>query len=754
MKGTLAGLALAALVVSPAFGAVEPTDPAMRLLETSGFDAIVRVDATSDATLNEQLPESLPPELRAQLVSVLDRTLRYAETRRATAQEISKRVDRALIERHLRWWASSSGRAVAAAHTAAFRELVSPAMSGAASPNPGAASIARASPFATLLPELAGTSRGGRECLRMVVSFRRVCVTTKVLVPEAPQALLTNYSKLSAGDRAAFQSYLDSPGARDLMRSLGESYLQARQAGVAKARSSFDETVQRFARVKIGAESESGLRRVITLVDAGDQLEEARIILHLLRSVAPRDPRIPVELARVAIKQGPLVQQHHFRGDPPVIAQEFLDDAQSWMDHAIALEPRRADTLVLAGHLAYLQRQFPKGIVYLERARQIGTSNPWLALNLSDVLWAEGRSKDMDRGLIGRAARELETALAKGLPAEHRWRANYALAHIYEDLGDVAKGRGQFLRLISASRGYDKAQVWLEYSSFLFVAAGDVDGAIAAARESLEFGEVERVHLILAQMMLVKAGNLYERGQRADAAKIVQQARSENPQLARDYSSHAWLPKTRPAVFALLEAGVVRDLSDSEGGRTLLNACVNAGAVEIDRLIKWRADPNYHDPDEGTPLHVAIRAGNVDALRRLLAHGADATIRDQEGRLPIEMVAEREHDDPRVAQMGDMLRKATRGNPAAAPTGAPLRAGYKYLVLKRIHNDSYGHELAAGAQVTFTGFCSYSDERLACLKFKNPDPASRATVWDVALGKDELVNWQEWFKEIGVAAGR
>jgi len=736
----------------------------MRLLESSGFDSILRLDAKRDATLNAEISELMPPELRAEIAGAVDHTLGYAEMRRTMSEAVASRFDSAVIDRNLRWWASSTGQAVAAAQIAAFRELTDPQpVSAPGAPVPAARAEAQTSPFSLRLADLAGTSRGTWECLRMIVGFRRECADPQAksqpvdehagAVPDTANIMSSPYARLSAADLAAFKVYLDSPRAGEVVSALVDSYLQTRASSFGRVKSLIDDAVGRFARTRIGNDSDATLGSVISLIDDGRSLEEARLILHLLRSLKPRDPRALVELARVAIKQGPLIHDRVPPGEPAAVDPVFLDDAQSWIDHAIALEPKRADTLVLAGHLAFLKHQYPESIALLEKARRIGTNNPWLPLNLSDALWALGQDKEMDRGYLGRAAQELETALAKGLPVRMRLHALDSLTHIYADLGDFDKARDQFQRRISSSSEYAKASAWAEYTWFLLYRAGDIEGSIAAARETIRFGDFETGNSALSQALLVKAGRLYLNGQPTAVAKLVQEAQIAMPGLQRNYSGFARLRLTLPAVFALHEAGVIGDLSSSEGGQTLLLACVHASAADIERLIKWGADPNYLDPDEGAPLHMAIRARNLAAIRALLAHGADVSMRDQDGQMPLEfaeMYVEKSERDG--ADIVAVLRAASASDTAAAPVGTPLRSGYIYEALKPISGDRQGHDVKVGMRLTFISNCQYTDDSIACLNFKQP--GNEDFMMDVAVLKDQLVSWQEWFKEIGPAPAK
>src|SRR4029077_8159033 len=139
------------------------------------------------------------------------------------------------------WWASSTGQAVSAAQIAAFRELTdSQPVSATGTPNPVARSLDQTSPFSLRLPDLAGRSRGTRECLRMMVGFRRECANPRAksqpadehagAVPDTANIMPSPYARLSAADLAAFKIYLDSPGATEVVSALVVAYLQTRSS--------------------------------------------------------------------------------------------------------------------------------------------------------------------------------------------------------------------------------------------------------------------------------------------------------------------------------------------------------------------------------------------------------------------------------------------------------------------------------------------------------------------------------------------
>jgi len=62
-------------------------------------------------------------------------------------------------------------------------------------------------------------------------------------------------------------------------------------------------------------------------------------------------------------------------------------------------------------------------------------------------------------------------------------------------------------------------------------------------------------------------------------------------------------------------------------------------------LTSWGCDPNEKDLEFGcTPLHLAISSGNGKVVRRLLVKGADKNIKNNEGKLPIDIARENDYE--------------------------------------------------------------------------------------------------------------
>jgi hypothetical protein len=113
--------------------------------------------------------------------------------------------------------------------------------------------------------------------------------------------------------------------------------------------------------------------------------------------------------------------------------------------------------------------------------------------------------------LPGRAAQELETAIAKGLPVEMRLQAMDSLSHIYADLEISTRHED------SSNAGYLQAPAMPRHRH-----GGNTPGSCSTALEILtdrsllpekQPGSATRIRQFrLAQALLVKAGSLYRTG--------------------------------------------------------------------------------------------------------------------------------------------------------------------------------------------------------------------------------------------------
>src|SRR5262245_10656532 len=81
------------------------------------------------------------------------------------------------------------------------------------------------------------------------------------------------------------------------------------------------------------------------------------------------------------------------------------------------------------------------------------------------------------------------------------------------------------------------------------------------------------------------------------------------------------------AVDLLLRAGA-QSAANRYGATPLALAAANGNGAVVERLLKAGADPDTAAPGGETVLMTAARAGRLDAVRALLAHGADVDARE------------------------------------------------------------------------------------------------------------------------------
>ena len=93
-------------------------------------------------------------------------------------------------------------------------------------------------------------------------------------------------------------------------------------------------------------------------------------------------------------------------------------------------------------------------------------------------------------------------------------------------------------------------------------------------------------------------------------------------------------------LFKLL--GLNLNSVDNRGSTPLHWACYSLSEVSLTYLLAWNLDVNVQDKDGYTPLHLAVQG--VDTLdssrsvKQLLFKGADPTVADARGKLPVNYI--------------------------------------------------------------------------------------------------------------------
>mmetsp|Transcript_4230 Transcript_4230/g.7461 ORF Transcript_4230/g.7461 Transcript_4230/m.7461 type:complete len:280 (-) Transcript_4230:51-890(-) len=102
-------------------------------------------------------------------------------------------------------------------------------------------------------------------------------------------------------------------------------------------------------------------------------------------------------------------------------------------------------------------------------------------------------------------------------------------------------------------------------------------------------------------------------------------------------------------IRSLLEQRAAVESMDKEG-RTVLRTAAKKGHVDLCRplLLEFGADIDGRNPYNGyTSLHWACKFDRGETIKLLMSYGADTSLRDKEGLLPLELIQKR---NPKMAE--------------------------------------------------------------------------------------------------------
>lgn len=201
----------------------------------------------------------------------------------------------------------------------------------------------------------------------------------------------------------------------------------------------------------------------------GKLLKEAKSLLDAVLRIDANCAPAYMELARFHIMDG------HIHSN--IIRPESLALAERSLNDAVAVDPDYADAYVLFGHLYRLMGRHKDAVESLEKAKLIGTGNPWLWLNWADLMIDE-RRYDLAAQYYQQVI-DSKTTNSKAMLAAYEGLITY-----YEDTGALSNADIMHLDAIQ----YEPDNAWLygNYASFLLYKVGDYDKAIQYGRMALE----------------------------------------------------------------------------------------------------------------------------------------------------------------------------------------------------------------------------------------------------------------------------
>jgi hypothetical protein len=351
-------------------------------------------------------------------------------------------------------------------------------------------------------------------------------------------------------------------------------------------------------------------------------LEEARQLLQSVFQAQPADIQAHVEMARYEMDMG-ADDQGRLRSDAATRAGRHLAAAHN-------IEPDNANALVLLGKLREDMHHYPQAIAALDRAKALGTSNPWLYINYATTDAAMGRWEQSAASL---RALMSDRAHLGPLTDGMQGAVDAAWIKIHEHNQDIQSLAADYHRMLV--RSPCSACAHAGYANFLLAWRNDVDGAINEANKANSLAEGSGGDT-LALANYVKWDQLRNRDPVAaqrflDAASSWRPDRNGVVRYALPGLVHS--PLIQHLVASFIAEGLSLDVPDDEGFTTLVCA-ISCGYPES---VPWLLDhgagvDTRQTHDRSTPLVEAAFENDLATLLLLAHRGADVNAGNRTGR--------------------------------------------------------------------------------------------------------------------------
>ena len=355
----------------------------------------------------------------------------------------------------------------------------------------------------------------------------------------------------------------------------------------------------------------------------GDQevLERVDQQLQSVLQANPQHVQAHVEMARYYLDMGNEGNQ---------VNREALGHAGRELDQAEKIEPDNANVQVLLGKVREDLHHYPDAIAALDRAKALGTHNPWLYLNYASTDAAMGR---WEQSALSLRMLESEKPRLDPFTGSMQDASDNAWLAIHKHDQDTTAMAADYQRMIARSPCSYCAHAG--YAGFLLAWRSDVDGAIDEANKAdgLMQGAGDDT---LALAEYVKWDQLRDRDP-AQAKRYLESARARMPDrdkvVRNALSGLGKSPLLQHLVATFIAEGSSLETVDDEGYTALLCAIACGDPESVEWLLDHGAGVDTRQAyDQSTPLIWAALKSDLPSLLLLARHGADVNASNQIGR--------------------------------------------------------------------------------------------------------------------------
>lgn len=308
---------------------------------------------------------------------------------------------------------------------------------------------------------------------------------------------------------------------------------------------------------------------------------------------------------------------------------ERLQEAYQWAARAVAIDPGLAGAWLVNAEIALARTDPKKSLEMLGRAEALDPDSPRLRFLKGDAFRALA-TYERDASHLPRALEEYRRILQEPIDSEEEFLALRQMGETWAIIGDDTEAIDHMTRAIDGLQGRSRAFA-LESRARIHLEAGRADAAIKdsqAAQELMPFGAAAHT---LADAQLVKAGLAMRDGREAAAAPFLDAFLAYDSDPTPHVNQLASMPTTFPAVYAVY-AKPMRALHwERVVPEALREAAPHITGKDLRKLAALGARFDGGDQATSVLLFQAIAEDNVEAVRTLLALGADTSVRREDG---------------------------------------------------------------------------------------------------------------------------